>query len=177
MTQQLINWPTRTRKYAHLHTTGEGGIWTYLFYPVRDDIAPADAGLPFVTDPDSTVLVRWPDPLVKCHGPSETLALPLPDVVLRDDGMLYPGDEELPEPVGPGKDPLAREHYLASVYDCGSAILGAVLLGSTPTVWADATGAYWTPTRSDLTRSGQRLVSHLDRCYDRLGWLVTYLDT
>ena len=173
---QLIKWPTIGPRTG-LHDTGEGGIWTYLFYPVAYDIAPADAGLPLLTDPDATVVSRQLDPLVRCHGVTDTLALPLPDSLIRDDGMLYPGDEEMPPYVGPTGSVRAREDYLAAYYAAGSSILGAVLLGSTVAVYADAQGVYWAPTRKDLTRAGRRLVRHLDACYDRLGWLVTYLDT
>lgn len=173
--QQLIKWPSPGRRYRD---TGEGGAWTYLLYPARHDTPPLDAGLTLVTDPEATVVdAVWPDPMARCHSVDTTLALPLPDVVIRDWGRIYPDDDELPPYAGPLDPAPARMAYLEATYNAGSAILGGLLLGSSRHALVDAAGTYWAPTRDDLTRPGRRLLRQLDRYFRRPGWLVTYLDT
>lgn len=59
-----VKWPD-----SGYRDTGEGGMWVYAFV-----LADAASGF------------------IRCCGPAATVSLPLPDVVLRDDGDVYPAE-------------------------------------------------------------------------------------
>ena len=159
-----VRWPVDV---DHVRDTGEGGLWCYALvlaatYPARD-------------------------PLVHCCGPAQTVALPLPDVVVHDPGQVYPpytGHGPDPAPPRPG-DPEDLRRYTWAIREqetdrlChGAPVLAAVLLGSSGGSWWDNRAShYWRPGRDDLTPAGIAVVQALEALHQRPVHLTVYLDT
>lgn len=134
-----INWPDNTTN----EDTGEGGMWVYAY-----------------------VLASDAEDHVQCCGPSSTLALPMPDVVVADPGNVYPDNCWSAN----------RSDPHANCY-AGYPIVAAILLGSTGGSWHNDSG-YFACTNADLTDAGRDLLDKLGQLYGGAPvHLVTYLDT
>lgn len=135
--------------------TGEGGMWVYAFVLAAGD-----------GDPGS-------DAFVRCHGPAETICLPMPDVVVSDtEPAVYPtGHSARVLETPPGED------RVIGVFDAGYSVLAAVCLGSSSVPYGNHEIGHWQCRDTDLTHEGRILLAHLRQLYGRNPVLVTYLDT
>lgn len=165
-----VKWPRVGRNFHH--TTGDG-MWVTAFY--RTAFAPAQLDL--VLEKSGTAAARrLVDSFIRCHGPGETVALPLPDCVVSPDAeRIYPASIS-PVEVGPSGPASGRIEWLRFVLDAGVPVLAAVNLGSTHQVFAHTdTNDYWHASVKDLTWSGRRLLRNLAQLYGRRPHLLTYI--
>lgn len=165
-----IDWPILPNTIWH--DTGEGGMWVYAcwFVDYTQKITVPKYVEPMPDGEAQEYMIRDIDPFICCHGPANTLAMPMPEAVVSD--ILEAYDIEKMPKVG---DP----DYERRMLDTGRAgLLGAVCLGTTSVSYATINeGFHWQCTEDDLSAHGQSLVTSLSYLYDRKATLVTYLDT
>lgn len=156
-----VKWPD-----SGYRDTGEGGMWVYAFV-----LADAASGF------------------IRCCGPAATVSLPLPDVVLRDDGDVYPAewpDWRAPDDLsakdaatedGRRKYRIRVERWIRDRYHHGRDVLAAVCVGTSACSWHHEDLGYWTCTPGELTDGGADLLRGLEKLYGIAPVLVTFLDT
>lgn len=120
------------------------------------------------------------EPWNVCAGPTGTIALPLPDVVVHDPGEVYTdGMGEFTALMNtPPQQRDDREMDRAIAYS-GAPVLACVVLGSSGGSWAGVgeVGDYFQVTRDHLDIQGVEIVDGMEEMYGRPVHIVTYLDT
>lgn len=126
---------------------------------------------------------------VQCCGPQETIALPIPDVVVGDPGQVYDRSHETSSrtpTLATGVPSLqdirvfeTRMHvHYSTTYNSDRAILAGVCLGTSGHSWfSENDSDYFVVTEGQLTNEECELLNSLEKLYGTRPSLVTYLDT